>query len=222
MGSTFHTCGRLLHHTQYARSRWCFVHCTPLHCNNFEFTIHLMIVGLLSTGVLQYLKCQGQRISKNCRSTFIFCSSWNLWGVPIFTFSLPGGRAARTPAPRQLRYCLLPVTFHQISSSGHMWAFVREPSSHNFWFCSRHFAHLRLQKALLPSFTRSQLCDVEHLRQISRSKLRICSTLFCNNDCVCANRSIADKTNCANKGQRWCFVTPNPFNIKGRGTISEV
>jgi len=75
---------RLLHHTQYAPSRWCIEHCTPLHCNNFEFMVHLMIVGLLSTALFQYLKCQDQRISKNCRSSFIFCSSWNLWGGPIF------------------------------------------------------------------------------------------------------------------------------------------
>jgi len=39
MTTTFYTYGRLLHHTQYARSRWCIVQCTPLHCNNFEFTI---------------------------------------------------------------------------------------------------------------------------------------------------------------------------------------
>jgi len=65
-----------------------------------------MIVDLLSTAVFLYLKCQDQQISKNCRSTFIFCSSWNLWGGPFFTFSLPGGRvgAARTHAPRQLRH----------------------------------------------------------------------------------------------------------------------
>ena len=36
------------------------------------------------------------RISKNCRSTFIFCSSWNLWGGPILACQ---GGAARTPAP---------------------------------------------------------------------------------------------------------------------------
>ena len=39
---------------------------------------------LPSTALFQYLKCQDQRISKNCRSTFIFCSSWNLWVGPIF------------------------------------------------------------------------------------------------------------------------------------------
>ena len=92
-------------HTQYARSRWCIVLCTLLHCNNFKFTIHLMIVGLLSTALFLYLKCQDQQISKNCRSTFIFCSSWNLWGNPFFTFSLPGGRRAPLP-PRQLRHWL--------------------------------------------------------------------------------------------------------------------
>jgi len=70
----FHTYGWLLHHTQYARSRWCVVHFTPLHCNNSELTIHLMIVGLLSTAQFQCLKYQDQRISKSCRSTFIFWS----------------------------------------------------------------------------------------------------------------------------------------------------
>jgi len=65
MAAMFHTYGRLLHHTQYARSRWCVVQCTPLHCNNFEFTIHLLIVGLLSTALFQHLKFQSQRISKN-------------------------------------------------------------------------------------------------------------------------------------------------------------
>jgi len=33
-----------------------------------------MIVGLLSTAQFQYLKYQDQRISKSCRSTFIFWS----------------------------------------------------------------------------------------------------------------------------------------------------
>jgi len=28
--AVFHNSGRLLHHTHYARSRWCTVHCTPL------------------------------------------------------------------------------------------------------------------------------------------------------------------------------------------------
>jgi len=83
MAAKFHTHVRLLHHTQYAHSRWCIVQCTPLHCNNSDFTIHLMIVGLLSTALFQYLKCQDQWISKNC-STFIFWSSWNLSGGPIF------------------------------------------------------------------------------------------------------------------------------------------
>ena len=89
---------RLLHHTQYARSRWCIAQCTRLHCNNFEFTIHLMLVGLPSPALFQYLKRQGQRISERCRSTFIFSSSWNLWWGPFFTFSLPrGGRRAHLP-----------------------------------------------------------------------------------------------------------------------------
>jgi len=78
------------------------VQCTPLHCNNSKFTVHLIIVGLLSTALFQYLKFQDKRISKHCRSTFIFCSSWNLWDGPL---SLPGG-AARTPLPRQLRHWL--------------------------------------------------------------------------------------------------------------------
>jgi len=58
-----------------------------------------MIVGLLSTALFQYLKCQDQWISKNCRSTFIVSSSWNLWGGPIFAFSLPGGGGAHPCSP---------------------------------------------------------------------------------------------------------------------------
>ena len=108
----FHTYGRLLHHTQYARSRWCVVQFTPLHCNNFDFTIHLMIVGLLSAALFQYLKCQDQRVSKNGRSTFIFCSSWNVWGGQFFTFSLTKG-AECTPAPRQLRHCPIDDLHHK-------------------------------------------------------------------------------------------------------------
>jgi len=84
MTAKLHTYGRLLHYTQHARSRWWIIQCTPLHCKNFEFTIHLMIVGLLCTTLFQYLKCQDQRVYKNCRGTLLFCSSWNLWGVPIF------------------------------------------------------------------------------------------------------------------------------------------
>jgi len=99
----FPTYWRLLRQTQHARSRWCIVQCTPLHCNDFEFTLHLMIVGLLSNALFQYLKCQDQRISQNCGSTFIVCSSWNLWGGPFFTFSLPGGRRAPRPS-LQLRH----------------------------------------------------------------------------------------------------------------------
>jgi len=98
MAATFHTYGPLLHHTQYARSRWCIVLCTPLHCNNFEFTVHLRIVGLLGTALFQYLKCQDQRISKNCRSTSVFYSSWNLWGGPIFYLKLARGGVAH-PCP---------------------------------------------------------------------------------------------------------------------------
>jgi len=71
--------------------------CTPLHCNNSEFTILLMIIALRNTALFQHLKCQDQRISRNCRSTFVFCSSWNLWRGPIFTFSLSGGRRAPCP-----------------------------------------------------------------------------------------------------------------------------
>ena len=37
MTATFHTYGPLLHHTQHARSRWCTVQCTPLHCNNWIY-----------------------------------------------------------------------------------------------------------------------------------------------------------------------------------------
>ena len=127
MAATIHNYGRLLHHTQYARSRWCIVQCTPLHCNNFEFTIRL-IVGLLRTALFQYsriclirhlkrirkkwrirralmyLKCQEQRISKNWKSTFILCSSLNLWGGLIFYVTLARGRRAPLP-PRQWCHC---------------------------------------------------------------------------------------------------------------------
>jgi len=106
MAATFHTYGRLLHHTQYARSRWCIVQCPPLHCNTFECTTNLMIVGMLSTALFPCVKCQDQRISKNCRITFIFYSSWNLYGSPFFTLSLPGGRRAPLPT-HQLRHCIL-------------------------------------------------------------------------------------------------------------------
>jgi len=93
----FHTYGLIITSHTACTLSWCTVQCTPLHYNNSKFAIHLMIAGLLSTALFQYLKCQDQRICKNCRSTFIFCSSWNLWGGPFFKFSLPRG-AARTPA----------------------------------------------------------------------------------------------------------------------------
>ena len=86
--------GRLLHHTQHARSRWCIVQCTPLHCNTLECTINLMIVGLLSTALFQYLKCQDQRISKNCRSTFLFCSYEISKGARFLHLACQGGRRA--------------------------------------------------------------------------------------------------------------------------------
>jgi len=98
MAATSHTYGRLLHHTQHARSRWCIVQCPPLYCNTFECTTNLMIVGLLSTALFQYVKRQDQRISKNFTSTVIFYSSWNLQGNPFFTFSLPRGGGAH-PCP---------------------------------------------------------------------------------------------------------------------------
>ena len=75
---------------------------TARRCNNFEFMIHLMIVGLLKSALFQCLKCQDKRISKNCRSTFILSSSWNVWGGPFFTFSVPWG-GQRAP--------LLPVSY---------------------------------------------------------------------------------------------------------------
>jgi len=37
-----------------------------------------MTVSVLYTALFQYLKSQDQRISKTCKSTFIFCSLWNL------------------------------------------------------------------------------------------------------------------------------------------------
>jgi len=36
-----------------------------------------MTVSMLNTALFQYLKRQDQ-ISKTCKSSFIFCSSWNL------------------------------------------------------------------------------------------------------------------------------------------------
>jgi len=39
---------------------------------------------MLNTALFQHLKRQDQRISKIYKNTFIFCSSWNLWGGPIF------------------------------------------------------------------------------------------------------------------------------------------
>ena len=53
MAAMFRNYRRLLHHTQYARSRWCIVQCPPLYCNTFECTTNLMIVGLLSTALFQ-------------------------------------------------------------------------------------------------------------------------------------------------------------------------
>jgi len=65
-----------------------------------------MIVVLLSITLFQYLKCQDQRISKNCRSTFIFCSSWNPRGMPIFYIQLATGGGEHLCTPRLLRHCL--------------------------------------------------------------------------------------------------------------------
>jgi len=86
-------------HSMHVRSRWRTAYRTPLQ--QLRVWIHLMTVSMLNTALFQYFKRQDQRISKTCKSTFIFCSSWNLWGGPFFAFSLPGGR--RTP--------LLPVSY---------------------------------------------------------------------------------------------------------------
>ena len=58
---------------------------TARRCNNFEFTIHLMTVGMLKRSI-SYSAVH--EISNGDR---------------FFTFNLPGG-AARTLAPRQLRH----------------------------------------------------------------------------------------------------------------------
>jgi len=72
-------------------------------CNDFQFTIHLMIVGLTSTALFQYLKRQDQQISKNVEA-LSYCAVHEISeGGPFFTFSLPGGRAPLPP--RELRDC---------------------------------------------------------------------------------------------------------------------
>jgi len=81
---------------QYARSRWCTAYCTRLQ--QLRFWIHLMTVSMLNTALFQYLKRQAQRISKTCKSTFIFCSSWNLWeGTHFLRIACQGGRRAPLP-----------------------------------------------------------------------------------------------------------------------------
>jgi len=66
---------------------------TACRCNYFEFTIHLMTIGLLNTAVFQY-KSQDQRTSKTCRSISYSVVHEISKGGPFFTFSLPGGRRA--------------------------------------------------------------------------------------------------------------------------------
>jgi len=84
------------HSMQYARSRWCTAYCTPLQ--QPRFWIHLMTVSMLNTELFQYLKRQDQRISKTCKSTFIFCSSWNLWeGAHFLHLACQGGGAPPFP-----------------------------------------------------------------------------------------------------------------------------
>jgi len=67
-------------------------------CNNFEFTIHLMIVGLLRTALSQYLKCQDQQISKIVEALSYSAVHEISEGAPFFYLACQGG-AARTPAP---------------------------------------------------------------------------------------------------------------------------
>jgi len=64
------------HTVMHDRSRWCTAYYTPLQ--QLRFWIHLMAVSKPNTALFQYLKFQDQRISRTCKSTFIFCSSWNL------------------------------------------------------------------------------------------------------------------------------------------------
>jgi len=66
-------------------------------CNNFEFTIHLMIVGLLRTALFQYFKYQDQRISKIVEALSYSAVHEISEGGPFFIFSLPGGRRAPLP-----------------------------------------------------------------------------------------------------------------------------
>jgi len=37
-----------------------------------------MTANMLNIALFQYLKRQNQWISKTCKGTFVFCSSWNL------------------------------------------------------------------------------------------------------------------------------------------------
>ena len=64
MTATFDTCGRLLRHTRYARSRWYIVY-NARRCA--ATTLNLRFIWWLLVCLFQYLKCQDQRVSKRGR-----------------------------------------------------------------------------------------------------------------------------------------------------------
>jgi len=83
----------ITHSMQVQDDVLCSVQCTPLHCNNFEFTIHLIIVGLLSTALFQYLKCQDKTDFQKLQKHFHILQFMKSLRGAHFTFSLPGGGA---------------------------------------------------------------------------------------------------------------------------------
>jgi len=104
MAATFHTYERLLHHRQYqyAHSRWYTVQCTPLHCNNSEFTIHLMVVDCQALHYFSISNVKTNGFPKILEALSYSAVHEISEGGPIFTFSLPGW-AARIPAtPRSV------------------------------------------------------------------------------------------------------------------------
>ena len=95
MRATFHNYGRMLYHTQYAECTFKMMYCVLHALQQLRFWIHVMTVSMLNTALFQCLKRQDQRISKTCKTTFIFCSSWNLWkGAHFLHIACQGGRRA--------------------------------------------------------------------------------------------------------------------------------
>jgi len=66
------------------------VQCTPLQLQLCWFAKHCTIS-------VQYLKCQDQRFSKNCRSTFIFALHEISEGAHFLHLACQGGRRAPLP-----------------------------------------------------------------------------------------------------------------------------